>query len=98
MKRFIVKGTQTPFPIDMLRFDECWPATVQDSDKIKNSFGFRHGRRVRWQIQLVSKRNNVPTEERWNSYAVEVVGEERIPERPERPDPNPPGGPNAAED
>ena len=90
MKKFCVKGTQTPFPIDMLRFDECWPETVQDSEKIKNSFGYRHGRRVRWEINLVSKRNNVPTHDRWQSFAVEVVEESRVPERPEPP--NPPGG------
>lgn len=84
MKKFTVKGTQTPFPIDMLRFDECWPATVQDSDKIKNSFGFRHGRRVRWEITLVSKNNLSPTQDRWQSFAVEVVDDSEIESYKER--------------
>lgn len=76
MKRFTVKGINTPFPIDMLRFDECYPASVQDSTKIANSFGFRHGRRVRWELTLMSGRDTVPTVERWLSFAVEVVHEE----------------------
>jgi hypothetical protein len=76
MKKFRVKGTQTPFPVDMLRFDECWPETVQDSEKIKTSFGFRHGRRVRWEITLLSNRDNVPTTDRWQQFAVEVCSEE----------------------
>jgi len=73
MKRFTVKGINTPFPIDMLRFDECWPATVEDSGKLANTFGFRHGRRVRWQLTLVSMRDTVPTADRWLSFAIEVV-------------------------
>lgn len=84
MKRFTIKGVQTPFPVDMLRFDECWPETVQDSEKIKNSFGFRHGRRVRWEVNLVSKNNNVPTVDRWQSFACEVVQEKRVKEKGEK--------------
>ncbi len=84
MKRFKVKGTNTPFPIDMLRFDECWPETVQDSTKISNSFGFRHGRRVRWELTLISKRNTVPTVERWQSFAIEIIADEKIKDKKEK--------------
>lgn len=78
MKKFTVKGNNTPFPIDMLRFEECWPDTVQDSTKISNSFGFRHGRRVRWELTLLSSRDSVPTVDRWLSFAVEVVSVEEV--------------------
>ncbi len=78
MKRFTVKGNNTPFPIDMLRFEECWPASVQDSTKISNSFGFRHGRRVRWELTLLSGRDTAPTTDRWLSFAVEVVSVEDV--------------------
>jgi len=78
MKRFIVKGTNTPFPVDMLRHDECWPETVKDSTAIANSFGFRHGRRVRWQLTLLSNRDHVPTSDRWRSFSVEVVSSEKV--------------------
>ena len=73
MKKFTVKGINTPFPIDLLRFDECYPATVEDSSKLANTFGYRHGRRVRWTLTLVSNRNDAPTIDRWESFAVEVV-------------------------
>jgi len=72
MKRVTVKGINTPFPIDMLRFDECWPATVEDSGKLANTFGFRHGRRVRWTLTLVSNRKDTPSVDRWQSFSVEV--------------------------
>jgi len=78
MKKFTVKGQNTPFPIDMLRFDECWPASVEDSTKVSNSFGFRHGRRVRWELTLISPRQTSPTVDRWQSFAVEVVDEKDI--------------------
>lgn len=78
MKKFTVKGNNTPFPIDMLRFDECWPASVQDSTKISNSFGFRHGRRVRWELELLTARDTAPTEDRWLSFAVEIVGVQSV--------------------
>ncbi len=73
MKRFTVKGINTPFPIDMLRFDECYPESVEDSSKLSNTFGYRHGRRVRWTLTLVSERDTSPSVERWQSFAVEVV-------------------------
>jgi len=87
MKKFTVKGINTPFPIDMLRFDECWPAQVEDSGRLANTFGFRHGRRVRWELTLLSNRNDVPTTERWNSFAIEVTNDnviETFKERKER--------------
>jgi hypothetical protein len=86
MKRFTIKGVNTPFPIDMLRHDECWPATVQDSEKIKISFGYRHGRRVRWQLDLISKNDGSPSVERWLSFSVEVVSDEKIKDAPDKAD------------
>ena len=78
MKKFTVKGINTPFPIDMLRFDECWPASVEDSGKLSNTFGFRHGRRVRWQLTLISTRQDAPTVDRWLSYSIDVVEDEDV--------------------
>lgn len=78
MKKFTVKGQNTPFPLDMLRFDECWPASVEDSTTMANSFGFRHGRRVRWQLTLISPRQESPTVDRWQSFAIEVIDDKDI--------------------
>ena len=78
MKKFTVKGINTPFPIDMLRHDECWPASVEDAGRLSNTFGFRHGRRVRWQLTLISNRQNVPSVERWQSFAIEIVDDKDI--------------------
>lgn len=37
LSKFTVIG-ELPFPIDMLREDTCWPATVQDAQIIEESF------------------------------------------------------------
>ncbi len=71
-KRFTVKGTQAPFPVDMLRHDEAWPETPADSNTIKTSFGFRHGRRSRWECRLISTAPSAPDVERWGEFSVEV--------------------------
>ena len=84
MKKFRVKGQNTPFPLDMLRFDECWPATVEDSQRMSNSFGFRHGRRVRWELTLISNRQTVPTVDRWLSFAIEVIDDTDVESLAER--------------
>ena len=88
MKKFTVKGVNTPFPLDMLRHDECWPGSVADSQKMANSFGFRHGRRVRWELTLISHRKDVPSVERWQSFAVEIVQDGEIESYKERRDRN----------
>lgn len=35
-QRFVVRGTGR-FPIDMLRYDACWPASSEDARKITES-------------------------------------------------------------
>lgn len=78
LKTYRVKGTQTPFPIDMMLHDQCWPAAPEDVTKIQNSFGFRHGRRVRWEINVISENANSPDVARWRTFGVEVIRIEEI--------------------
>jgi hypothetical protein len=67
---FVVHGDDQ-FPIDMLRYDLCYPKSETDSHEIERSFRPReHGDR---RVTLVSSKH--PTEERWGSFgwAVESV-------------------------
>lgn len=52
-----------PFPIDMLRYDRCWPRTEGDSRKIIDSF---HRSRLEFTVELESERP--PTDGRWLSF------------------------------
>ena len=67
---FTAKG-QGPFPIDMLRHDECYPKTETDSNKITATFQDHH-----FEIALeriVFDRDALPTAARWASFLWNVV-------------------------
>ena len=64
---FQVKGTGQ-FPIDMLRYDLCWPATGSDSTDIENS-----GRPSTTLHRIDLRGLKVPTAIRWASFGWEVV-------------------------
>ena len=71
---FTVEGTGA-FPIDMLRYDQCWPNSgSHDAQAIANSF---HERNVGapWRITLTTSNNSktVPTIGRWESFGWKVV-------------------------
>jgi hypothetical protein len=62
------------FPLDMLRYDACWPATTTDTLKMEfgtHADGFRRTRSV----QVCSYRE--PTIDRWLSFGWSV-GTERL--------------------
>ena len=65
---FTVEG-RGPFPLDMLRYDCCWPRTGNDVSLVSNSVIVRgiEGRR----IALVSTRK--PTLDRWTSFGWNVL-------------------------
>lgn len=61
--RFTVDGDYT-FPLDMLRYDGCWPASSEDAVAME-----RKGPRT---VTLISH-FNPPTEARWRSFGWHVV-------------------------
>jgi hypothetical protein len=78
--RIVVKPRTrwSSFPIDMLRYDRCWPVSERDSYKIVTSETRSHdesGNEVtveKWQI------NDKPwTLARWESFGWELVRAER---------------------
>lgn len=70
LHRFVVSGT-TPFPIDMLRYDECWPSTSGDVAAIVTD---RHRDNGPLRIELVGIKP--PTIGRWRSFSWTV--EDRV--------------------
>jgi hypothetical protein len=70
---FTVAGTGR-FPIDMLRYDGCYPLEGKDAAKIENSFDLQARREMgRYEVELVTHSPNGPTIERWNSFMWGVV-------------------------
>ena len=79
---FTVEGTY-PFPVDMLRYDACWPATSEDAVQLAESLAFRRrkdagtqagileGKRKR-QVKLYTNAQNRPTVGRWESFGWKV--------------------------
>jgi hypothetical protein len=70
---FTVYGTMQ-FPIDMLRYDHCFPASEQDSYTILDTFNKLqpHGR---WKVGLmryVETKGAYPTLGRWESFCAKV--------------------------
>ena len=65
---FTVSGKGT-FPLDMLRYDQCWPKTPKDADEIKTE-GEAH--RTARTITLQTWKDE-PTTSRWSSYGWEVA-------------------------
>lgn len=64
---YTVEG-QMGFPVDMLRHDQCWPVTEEDSRKI--FWAVAGAKRARWQVSIRSIQ--APTIARWASYCCEV--------------------------
>lgn len=64
--QFTVHGAGK-FPLDMLRYDECWPLTGEDAAAIAS--GDRHHR----SITLVTENRSGPTQGRWGSFSWPVL-------------------------
>jgi hypothetical protein len=68
---FTVRGKWI-FPVDMLRYDQCWPKTTEDAvDMNHKDCGFVELR----DIQMVS--HSEPTRDRWLSFGWDVITLER---------------------
>jgi hypothetical protein len=75
VKQFTVEGTY-PFPTDMLRYDQCWPAReATDSIQLAESMMLRRtsepNRKRR--VTLTTNNVNAPTTGRWESFGWRVV-------------------------
>lgn len=70
---FTVTGSG-PFPMDMLRYDQAWPMTTEDAQKITQSFDDPAGM-VKWEVRLTMAQKNklAPTLERWKSFCCKVT-------------------------
>lgn len=71
------------FPIDMLRYDRCRPASKNDSVIIARSLSVRRSKGASaedFEIQLAANehKNWTPTEGRWKSFGWEVVSHGRL--------------------
>ncbi len=64
MRTYTVRG-RLPFPLDMLRYDSCWPDSAVDTTQIAESLA-RVERKV-YTVHLSSY--NAPTIARWNSFS-----------------------------
>lgn len=75
IKTFTVRG-KMPFPLDMLRYDSCFPYSQGDVTAIADSLD-----RVRdednkplvFEVTLIQSLAQEPTAERWESFMWKVV-------------------------
>lgn len=79
---FVVEGRGS-FPMDMLRYDNCEPATDEDMQSINNGeyvSGPRRQIALKRDIAGFSLRRTLPgvTPERWESFSWKVVQYERM--------------------
>ena len=75
---FTVWGT-APFPIDMLRYDCCWPATAADSLAIERSVVNRDSQSV--VVRLMSRihrRHWRPATDRWRTFGWRITDYSRV--------------------
>lgn len=74
--RYTVEG-RGAFPLDMLRYDACWPERTEDAMSIAEPTYFATREKVielndkSRQVRLVS--NTAPTDARWRSFMWKVV-------------------------
>jgi hypothetical protein len=63
IRHFYVRGRGS-FPLDMLRYDSCWPATSEDVAKIESDV--REPRTIK--LMTAGNPHAVPTVGRWSSF------------------------------
>lgn len=68
------------FPIDMLRYDQCWPRTANDSHAIQLQKPGDKPLEVELE-RIVENKGDKPTEGRWASYNCEIGFIETVPLR-----------------
>jgi len=70
---FTVEGAGT-FPIDMLRYDACYPAT--EADSWAADWNMESGRRrvtLKHRVSKDENLNNYPNADRWRSFTWTIV-------------------------
>lgn len=67
---FAVSGNN-PFPLDMLRYDCCWPRSSADVSKLSQAANNRTGSGI---IEVTLVGTKEPTVERWRSFGWHVTG------------------------
>lgn len=67
--KFTVEGSRN-FPLDMLRYDACYPATSEDAIKLAAMEARK--------ITLISTMIAEPTAGRWNSFGWQVTAKATI--------------------
>lgn len=72
MRTFTVSGSGA-FPVDMLRYDQCWPKTTFDATGILLEPGDQGYRTRRRAITLQSDARQAPTVGRWTSFGWAVT-------------------------
>ena len=70
--KFTVEGT-FPFPVDMLRYDRCYPADSESAINITYSNNHESGGLQVTLIARVESKQWKPTEGRWQSFGWKVV-------------------------
>ena len=71
--RFKVKG-RFDFPVDMLRYDACWPADVEATSHME--YSFKEPSREGYEVTLAhwaANSNWEPTHGRWASFGWNVT-------------------------
>lgn len=73
MYKFVVRQEQPGevFPVDMLRYDQCWPASWEDSLLLIKPMPLQN------EVAFLS--NKRPTKRRWASFGWLVVKVEKLP-------------------
>lgn len=62
-----------PFPVDMLRYDSCYPASGEDANAIAHSFARRPREPYRVVVRALSQSKTHWTWARWASFGVAVT-------------------------
>lgn len=79
IKRFTVRG-RFQFPLDMLRYDQCWPADSESATQIRLSLeGHKLDPGEMWIVRLNRAQEftySEPTKARWSSFCWSVDPED----------------------
>jgi len=71
LRKYHVRG-RGRFPIDMLRYDSCWPAGQEDVSLITDSLGGPYELR---EVALYFN-HHAPTDQRWRSFGWVVINQQ----------------------
>lgn len=61
------------FPVDMLRYNQCWPATSEDCSAIIDTFEPGKLEHYRINLKHYDHKSWEPTKDRWLSFGWRVV-------------------------